>query len=103
VEPTFFRHSGVSKGKDKQMSYVRRNSTKVAASIIGVVVIAAVAIWEFYLFVTFKDGNGIPDIQGGTNHLWWAITMAVFACIAGFCVFSAFVRHDVKDELHITS
>ena len=79
------------------MSYARKNMKNVAGSIIGVVVVASIAIWQFYLFVTFKN------VQGGTSHLWWAIAMAVLACGAAFLVFSVFVRHDTEDDLHITS
>ena len=79
------------------MSYARKNLKNVAGSIAGVIVVAAIAIWQFYLFVTFKH------LQGGTSHLWWAIAMAVLACTAAFLVFSVFVRHDTDDDLHITS
>ena len=84
------------------MSYVRKNSTKVLGSILGVVVLVALAVWQFYLFVTFRDESGVVAIQGGTHHLWWAIGMALFACVASFLIFSAFVQHDTDDELHIT-
>ena len=79
------------------MSYARKNMKNVAGSIIGVVVVAGIAIWQFYLFVTFKN------LQGGASHLWWAMAMAVLACGAAFLVFSVFVRHDTDDDLHITS
>ncbi|MGB9179948.1 MAG: hypothetical protein WCB68_11945 [Pyrinomonadaceae bacterium] len=64
---------------------------------IGVAAIAAIAVWQFYMFVTFKD------LQGGTHHLWWAIGAALIACIAAFLVFSGFLQHDRDDEIHITS
>jgi apolipoprotein N-acyltransferase len=79
------------------MSYARKNLKNITGSIIGVVLAAALAVWQFYLFVSF-DGA-----QGGTSHLWWAIAMAVVACAAAFLVFSVFVRHDTDDDLHITS
>jgi amino acid permease len=85
------------------MSYVRKNSTMVFGSILGVLVLAALAMWQFYLFVTFKDENGLVVTQGGTHHLWWAIGMGLFACLTGFLIFSALVQHDTDDELHITS
>jgi Kef-type K+ transport system membrane component KefB len=78
------------------MSYAKKDLKNVTGSIIGVVVAAALAVWQFYLFVTFAG-------QGGTSHLWWAIVMALVACGAAFMVFSVFVRHDTDDELHITS
>ena len=79
------------------MSYARKDLKNVAGSIIGLVVAAALGVWQFYLFVTFEGS------QGGTSHLWWAIAMALVACVAAFVVFSVFVRHDTDDELHITS
>jgi hypothetical protein len=79
------------------MSYARKNIKNVTGSIVGVIVVAAIAIWQFYLFVTFKG------VDGGSAHLWWAIVMAVLACGSAFLVFSVFVRHDTDDDLHITS
>jgi apolipoprotein N-acyltransferase len=79
------------------MSYVKKNIRNVTGSIVGMTVVAAIAVWQFYLFVTFEGA------QGGTAHLWWAIAMAVLACSVGFLVFSVFVRHDDDDDLHITS
>jgi hypothetical protein len=79
------------------MSYVRKNMKNVAGSIVGVVVVAAIAVWQFYLFATFKD------VDGGTGHLWFAIAMAILASGAAFLVFSMFVRHDTDDDLHITA
>ena len=79
------------------MSYARKNLKNVIGSMIGVIVVTAIAIWQFYLFATF------PGVQGGTGHLWWAIAMAVLACGTAFLVFSVFVRHDTDDDLHITS
>lgn len=79
------------------MSYARKNRWNVGASIVGVIALAAVAMWQFYSFVNF---NGA---QGGSIHLVLAIVMALFACGVGFLVFSVFVRHDTDDDLHITS
>ncbi len=79
------------------MSYARRNLKNVVGSILAVIAVAAIAVWQFYLFVTFKN------VDGGSGHLWLAIAMAVLACGAGFLVLSVFVRHDSDDDLHITS
>jgi hypothetical protein len=79
------------------MSYARKNLRNVTGSIIGIVVAAALGVWQFYLFVNFEGS------QGGTSHLWWAIAMALLACGIAFLVFLVFVRHDTDDELHITS
>jgi hypothetical protein len=79
------------------MSYAKKNLKNVIGSIIGVIVISAIAIWQFYVFVTFED------VLGGTRHLWWAIAMTIMAFASAFLVFSVFVRHDTDDDLHITS
>ena len=85
------------------MSYARKNSRKVFGSIAGIMGIAAIAVWQFYRFVTFTNERGALDLQGGRSHLWWAIAAAVVACVTAFFVFSVFMRHDTDDELHITS
>jgi len=85
------------------MSYVRKSLSNVLGSIASVIVVAAIAVWQFYEFVTFRNAKGIMDAHGGRSHLWWAIAMALFACIASFFVFSVFLRHDRDDELHISS
>lgn len=85
------------------MSYARKSSGTVAISIGGVMLLAALAVWQFYRFVMFKNTAGITDIQGGSLHLWLAIAAALAACVAGFFVFSVFLRYDGDDEIHITS
>jgi uncharacterized membrane protein len=79
------------------MSFVRKSLGNVLLSIGGVVLVAALGVWQFYVFVTF------PDAQGGAIHLWLAIGATLVACIAGFFVFSVFLRYDRDDEMHITS
>jgi CDP-diglyceride synthetase len=84
------------------MSYATKNLKNVVGSIASLVVAAAIGIWQFYAYVTFKDANGLPNADGGGMHLLLAIVMAVFACFIGFLVFSIFLRHDTDDDLHIT-
>lgn len=85
------------------MSYIRRSLTNVLTAVIGIIAIAAIAVWQFYLFVTFNNSQGIAGMQGGTHHLWWAIGIGLIACVASFLVFSFFVRYDKNNEMHITS
>ena len=85
------------------MSFVRKNLTNISGSIIAVFAVAAISLWQFYVFVTFRDATGVVDPQGGISHLWWALALAVIACAGGFFVSSVFLRHDTDDELHITS
>ena len=85
------------------MSYARRNLMNVIGAIAAVVVMAAIAVWQFYLFATFSEPVGVGRAQGGSGHLLWAAAMTVFACGAAFLVFLVFVRHDSDDDLHITT
>jgi hypothetical protein len=82
---------------------IRKSLTNVLAAVVGVIAIAAIAVWQFYLFVTFRTSQGVMDLQGGTIHLWLAIGAAMLACLAGFLVFSVFLRYDKNNELHITA
>jgi hypothetical protein len=73
------------------------------SALIGVMSLATVAVWQFYMFVTFKDKMGLVDVQGGRQHLWAAVAFALVACIAAFLFLSVFLRRDRSDEIHITS
>jgi hypothetical protein len=77
--------------------------TSVVMAVIGLVVLAAIAAWQFYLFAVFKDAEGVVDVQGGTLHLWLAIGIALLVCIGGFFLFSRLVSDDQLNEIHITS
>lgn len=81
--------------------HIRKSLTNVLSAVCGVIVIAAVAVWQFYLFVSFRGSHGQMDLQGGAMHLWLAIGAALMACLAGFLVFSVFLRYDKTRELHI--
>ena len=62
---------------------------------------AAIAVWQFYLFVVFRNAQGTLDVQGGGAHLWYAIGAAILTCL---CVFlGIFRRINHTEEFHITS
>ena len=69
----------------------------------GLMVLAAIAAWQFYLFASFKDATGLADLQGGKLHLWLAIGVAVMVCVGGFFFFSKLLRYDKGNEMHITT
>lgn len=81
----------------------RRSGKRVLTAVIGVLSIAALASWQFYEFVTFKNSEGLVDVQGGSLHLWLAIVLALLACVGAFLCFSIFLSYDRNGELHITS
>jgi hypothetical protein len=77
-----------------------KNSGNILLWIIGVVM-AAIATWQFYLFATFKDSQGLLEAQGGSLHLWLAVAAALITCMCAFL--SIFRRINKPEELHITS
>ena len=83
--------------------YFRKKLIRILTSVIGLAVLAGLAAWQFYVFVVFRDANGVVDVQGGTVHLWLAIGIAFITSIAGFFLISNFLRYDQRDEMHITS
>lgn len=82
---------------------MKSSLTKMLAVVIGLVILAAVAAWQFYLFVVFKDVNGVTDLQGGRIHLWVAIAIAVVTCVGAVFLTAKLLRYDRRDEMHITS
>lgn len=81
----------------------KKSGTKTLMTVIGLAALGAIAAWQFYLFAVFKNTDGVVDVQGGTVHLWLAIGTVLIVCIAGFFLFSRFVRYDQRNEVHITS
>ena len=79
------------------------NGKNLKSVLLWVVALVAVAVaaWQFYLFVVFRDSLGALDAQGGGGNLWLAIAAAAVACV---CVcFGIFGRINRTEEFHITS
>jgi hypothetical protein len=95
--------STLQQTKEQYMSYIRKSLSNVLAAMSVVIAAAAIAVWQFYQFATYSDARGIVDVQGGAHHLWWAIGRALFACLAGYFVFSVFLRQEKEDVIHITA
>ncbi|HEX8685698.1 MAG TPA: hypothetical protein VF654_04325 [Pyrinomonadaceae bacterium] len=82
------------------MSYQEKSLTSTLLVAVGIL-LAAVAVWQFYLFVVFRDARGALDVQGGGPNLWYAIGAAVLTC-ACVCL-GIFRRINQTEEFHITS
>ena len=61
---------------------------------------AAVAVWQFMAFATFRDARGMQDMWAGTSHLWLAIGAAIVAIAAVVVAYAR--RPHVEEEIHIT-
>lgn len=82
------------------MSQNEKSQMKVLFWVVGLAA-AAVAAWQFYLFVAFRDTQGALDAQGGGTNLWLAIGAAVVACVC--TCYGIFGRINQTEEFHITS
>ncbi|HEY9283211.1 MAG TPA: hypothetical protein VIP46_07135, partial [Pyrinomonadaceae bacterium] len=92
--------------KQSAKGYMSRIKKSMANGWIATAVVAAVAViaaWQFYLFATFRNSQGVFDPGGGTVHLWLALGAATIACVAGFLAFSVAVGYDEADDMHIIS
>ncbi len=85
------------------MSRIKKSMTNGWIATAVVAAVAVVAIWQFYLFATFRNSQGVFDAGGGTVHLWLALGAAAVACVAGFLAFSVSVGHNEADDMHINS
>lgn len=72
---------------------VMSNLSKFAAGLVGMVLLAIVASWEFFMFVVMRDPSGLRT-AGGVSHLWWAAMAGTIACIAGSLMSYFFNRYE---------
>lgn len=82
------------------MNYFRKSLANGLLWIVGLLT-AGFAIWQFYLFVVFRDSTGVLDKQGGSLNLWLAVASAVVACLCAY--WGIFRRINKSEEFHITS
>jgi amino acid permease len=81
----------------------QKSKKKILMVVTAVAALAAIALWQFYVFATFRNAEGIVDVQGGSIHLWSAIILGLTACIGAILGASFFLRYDRNNEMHITS
>ena len=73
-----------------------KRQTKFVAAAVGMLVMAVAASRQLYLFVVFRNAQGLLDTQGGRYHLWLALGAVLMACLAGCFMFFFFLRYDDK-------
>jgi hypothetical protein len=84
------------------MRYIKNRQAKFVVAVVGVIVMAIVASWQFSLFVMFGNSQGhFPDIQGGRYHLWLAASAALMACIASGLMFFIFSYDDKGNDIRV--
>ncbi len=79
--------------RKQNVKNIKKTRRKIVAAMVGLLVMAIVASRQFYLFVVFRNAQGLLDTEGGGYHLWWAIGAAMMACLAGGLMFFFFLYH----------
>lgn len=92
----------ISNEKGGNVNHAAKKVRGLKTTIVAVFVLVITAIWQFYLFVSFRGSNGLFESQGGYGHLWGAIFATLLAIVGAFFIFLVFQRRDREDELHIT-
>jgi len=82
---------------------IKKSQQKTMTEVVGLAILAALAAWQFYLFVAFKGADVAVDGPGGTIHLWIAIAIGLITSVAGFFFISSFRRYDRENEMPIAS
>ena len=81
--------------------YIKHRQAKFVTVIVGVIVMATAASRQLYLFVVFRNAQGLSDMQGGRYHLWLALGAFLIACVAGCFMSLFFLRYGAKgNQLH---
>lgn len=86
------------------MKYLKPGLIKFVAAAIVMIVMAITASQQLYLFVVFRNTNGLLDTQGGRYHLWLATGALLMATIAACLMFLFFLgRGRNKSEARLSS
>jgi uncharacterized membrane protein len=88
--------------KGGNVNHAAKKVKGLRITIVAVFVLVITAIWQFYLFASFRGSDGLFESQGGYGHLLGAIFATVLAFVGAFFIFLVFQRRDREDELHIT-
>ena len=72
------------------MQYVKPSTPKFVAASVAVIALALAASRQLYLFVAYRNAEGIPDAQGGEYFLWLAAGAALAASVAAGLMFLFF-------------
>lgn len=80
------------------MRYIKHRSAKFVTAIVSVIVMVTAASRQLYLFVVFRNAQGLSDIQGGRYHLWLALGASLIACVAGCFMFLFFLRYGAQGK-----
>lgn len=73
------------------MKYIKPSVTIFVAASVVMIVMAIAASRQLYLFVVFRNADGLLDAQAGKYHLWLAAGAILMASIAACLMFLFFL------------
>ena len=84
------------------MSYIKQSQIKFVAAMVGMLVMAIIASRQLYLFVVFRNADGLLDPQGGRYHLWLAAGAILIAAIAACLMFLFFLGRGKSERPEVS-
>ena len=75
--------------------------TKFVAAVMSVLALALAASRQFYLFVVFRDAQGVPDTGGGMYHFRLAVGMTLLGCLAGGWMSFLYLRNEPASDARV--
>jgi hypothetical protein len=80
------------------MKYIKQSRVKFVAATVVMIVMAIAASRQLYLFVVFRNADGLLDPQGGRYHLWLATGAILLAAIAACLMFLFFMGRGTSQK-----
>ena len=84
------------------MKYIKKSQKQFVAAVIGMLVMAIIASRQLYLFVVFRNEQGLLDPQGRRYHLWLAAGAILMAAIAAGLMFLFFLGRENSKRTEIS-
>jgi hypothetical protein len=81
------------------MSYLKKSQTKFVVAVVSMFAMAIIASRQLYLFVVFRNQQGLLDRLGGRYHLWLAAGAILIAAIAAALMFLFFFGHEESKRI----
>jgi hypothetical protein len=83
------------------MNYIKKSQTQFVAAVVGMLVMAIIASRQLYLFVVFRNQQGLLDPLGGRYHLWLAAGAILMAAIAAGLMFLFFLGREESERTEV--
>lgn len=78
------------------MKYIKSSVTIFVAAAVVMIVMAIAASRQLYLFVVFRNADGLLDTQAGKYHLWLAAGAILMASVAACLMFIFFLARGMS-------